>query len=66
MDSHNTAQLTQLQVAFVGEDKIETRGVQQLLCTKEKKNTYWARNDEVWLWVEVAAENVVTVPLQRL
>lgn len=39
MDSHNTAQLTQLQVAFVGEDKIETRGVQQLLCTKEKKKS---------------------------
>lgn len=33
---------------------------------KEKWITYWSRNDEVRLRVEVAAENVVTVPFQCL
>ena len=28
--------------------------------------TYWAWHDEIWLWIKVTAENVVTVTLQRL
>lgn len=28
--------------------------------------TYWAWNNQIWLWIKIAAENIVTMTFQSL